>query len=97
MGMEHNDGPRRRRVGDEDGRVQQTVRLSGEARAMADRLQGPDVLMQDGCSLGDVIEIALGNLAKTQLRGVSLPEVDEDEPGDDRVAADDDVGGGDED
>lgn len=92
MGMEHNDGPRRRRVGDEDGRVQQTVRLSGEARSMADRLQGKGVLMQDGCSLGDVIEIALGNLAKTQLRGVPLPEVDEqDERSDDdrSTAADD--------
>ncbi len=82
MGMEHHDGPRRRRVGDED-RLQQTVRLSGEARKMASELQGPGILMQDGCSLGDVIETAIGNLAVTYLRGVALPEVQEHDADDD--------------
>jgi hypothetical protein len=66
MGMEHHQGPRRRRVGAQDPsqRLQQSQRLSHEAGRLVQALQRPGRLHEEGCSKGDVLEIALREMAR---------------------------------
>jgi hypothetical protein len=61
MGMEHHQGPRRRRVGVQDPsqRVQCSTRLSIAARRLIEVLQQRGRLHPQGCSKGDVIEVAI--------------------------------------
>lgn len=68
--MAHYVGPKRRRVGSDDARVQTSFRLSLAASEVIDQLQLPGVLVGDGCSMGDVIEVALREL--TQKVGTRL-------------------------
>jgi hypothetical protein len=64
MGMEHHQGPRRRRVGVEDPsrNVQYSLWLSHLSAALIDRLRQPGILHPQGCSKGDVIEVAIREL-----------------------------------
>jgi hypothetical protein len=76
MGMEHHHGPRRRRVGDQDPaqRIQISVRLTDQGRRIIDALCQPGILHPDGCSQGDVIEIAIREAAQA----LDVPEQIED-------------------
>lgn len=71
MGMESNDNPmNRRRVGVEDpsDRLQLSIRMSCEGGRLVEALRQPNALTEDGCSKGDVIEVAIRELGRS--RGV---------------------------
>ena len=60
MGMQHHEGPGRRRIG--EPRVPQGYRLSRAADRLPEALQQPGMLPHapsDGCSKGDVIVLVL--------------------------------------
>jgi hypothetical protein len=61
MGMESHDGPRRRRVGiDQPGdNVTQNIRLTVLAAQLIQAMRQPGVLHPEGCSMGDVVAIAI--------------------------------------
>lgn len=71
MGMESHQGPRRRRVGTQNpsDRIQMSVRLTREAGLFIEAMQEPGSLHEEGCSKGDVIEVAIRSLAA--VKGVT--------------------------
>lgn len=66
MGMEHNNSKRRRRVRVNPGEwVQISIRLKPETRRLVKALQQPGRLDPGGCSMGDVLEVAIYEDART--------------------------------
>jgi hypothetical protein len=66
MNDQDPSGHRRRRVGG-DQRAQQTIRITPVARELAEELRKPGILMSDGCTLGDVFELALRDLEEAKI------------------------------
>jgi hypothetical protein len=73
MGMEHHQGPKRRRVGNPDPtqRIQTSIRLSRVGGKLIARMQQRETLHPAGCSMGDVIEIAIRELARKKADEVA--------------------------
>lgn len=67
--MEHHEGPRRRQVGADnpDGLIFVPIRLRRDVKPLIARLRQPGVLADEGCSHGDVLVIAVRDMARRWL------------------------------